>query len=180
MFCGTFAGMLVIGNLKPMALAAGIPSVPAAVTISAFALGNAAGRITWGWISDRADERMIPVKMAALGIPLVLLIWTHSSVVFIFLSFAVGFGFGASFVVYAAQVASKYGPGRVSGIYPVVFLAYGAAGLTGPAAGGWMYDVTSSYTPAILLSSGVLASGLIATAWLLRRAKYSRAGQLGR
>lgn len=174
MFCGTFAGMLVIGNLKPIALAAGIPAVAATATISVFALGNAAGRITWGWISDRTDERMIPVKLAALAAPLALLAWVTSPPMFIALSFAIGFGFGACFVVYAAQVASRYGPARMGGIYPLVFLAYGLAGILGPTLGGWLYDRTESYTPAIVLSCGVVGAGILASILLLEKARRSR------
>ncbi len=174
MFCGTFAGMLVIGNLKPIALAAGIPALPATAAISAFAIGNAAGRITWGWLSDRTDERMIPVKLTLLAVPLALLPWVHSSSLFIGVSLAIGFGFGACFVVYAAQVASRYGPARVGGVYPFVFLAYGVAGIIGPPLGGWLYDVTSSYTPAIALSFGVVAVGIVGSIWLLQRARQSR------
>lgn len=45
--------LLVIGNLKPMALASGITPVAATAAIGVFALGNAAGRLTWGWLYDR-------------------------------------------------------------------------------------------------------------------------------
>lgn len=174
MFCGSFAGMLVIGNLKPMALVQGIAALPAAAAISVFAMGNAAGRIVWGWISDRTDERMIPVKLAALAVPLGLLPWARSAAPFILLSFAIGFGFGACFVVYAARVASRYGPVRVGGVYPLVFLAYGVAAVIGPPLGGWLYDTTSSYQPAIALSCGVVGLGLLGSIWLMHRARSSR------
>ncbi len=174
MFCGTFAGMLVIGNLKPIGLAAGISAVSASAAIGAFAIGNASGRIVWGWISDRTDHRMIPVKLAALGLPLALLAWMNSPTPFIVVSFAVGFGFGACFVLYAAQVAVRYGLARVGGVYPIVFLAYGVAGLVGPVLGGWLYDTTASYTPAIAVSCGVVAVGFVGSILLLRQAKRSR------
>jgi OFA family oxalate/formate antiporter-like MFS transporter len=174
MFAGTFAGMLVIGNLKMIALSKGIDSLAATWSISAFAMGNAAGRITWGLICDRRDERVIPLKLMSLALPLAALIWSHAAWVFIVFSFAVGFGFGACFVVYAAQVASRYGPARVGSIYPLVFLAYGAAGIVGPPVGGLLYDVTGSYTPAIVLSCGVLGLGLVGSLGLLRRLRPAR------
>lgn len=173
MFSGTFAGMLVIGNLKPLALYAGIPAVAAAAAISAFALGNASGRIASGWISDRTDERIVPLKLAALGAALALLWLANTPALFIAGAFAVGVAFGACFVVYAAQVASRYGWARVAGIYPLVFLAYGAAGVAGPSLGGWMYDTTSSYSTALALSCGVVGFGMVASAWLLRKARAS-------
>jgi OFA family oxalate/formate antiporter-like MFS transporter len=180
MFCGTFAGMLVIGNLKPMGLSQGIVDLSATIAISVFALGNAAGRITWGWISDHTDERMIPVKLTALVLPIALLPWADSGAAFIFISFAIGFGFGACFVVYAARVASRYGPARVGGVYPLVFLAYGLAGIVGPPLGGWVYDTTSSYRPAIALSCTVVGVGILGSMWLLRKARVSRLWFLAR
>ena len=171
MFCGTFAGMLVIGNLTPMALAVGLPALPAAAAVSVFAIGNATGRITWGWIADRTGEWMIPVKLVALAAPLALLAWVTMPGAFIAVSFAIGFGFGACFVLYAAQVAARYGLSSVAGIYPLVFLAYGAAGIVGPPLGGWLYDQTLSYRPAIVLTVGVVGIGIVGTIWLLRKAR---------
>lgn len=169
MFCGTFAGMLVIGNLKPMALAVGIPALPAAAAISVFAIGNATGRVTWGWIADRTSEWMIPVKLAALGVPLALLAFVSTTAPFIAMSYAIGFGFGACFVLYAALVAARYGLSCVAEIYPLVFLAYGAAGTVGPSLGGWLYDETLSYRPAIILTCAVLGIGIVGSIWLLRK-----------
>lgn len=176
MFSGTFAGMLVIGNLKPMALNVGIPAFPAAAAVSVFALGNAAGRITWGWISDRTDERTIPVKLAAMLPPLALLAWANTSALFIGAAFAVGFCFGGCFVVYAAQVASRYGVAHVGAVYPIVFLAYGVAGIAGPPIGGWLFDTMSSYAPALAQSCLVVGIGFLGSMWLLQKGK--RYGQI--
>ncbi|MFP4054509.1 MAG: hypothetical protein ACLFV7_11680, partial [Phycisphaerae bacterium] len=87
---------------------------------------------------------------------------------------AIGLGFGACFVLYAAQVASRYGLSRVGSVYPIVFLAYGLAGIAGPPLGGWLYDSTASYTPAIMLSCVVVGVGLVGSMGLLRQAKSSR------
>jgi MFS transporter, OFA family, oxalate/formate antiporter len=171
MFCGTFAGMLVIGNLKPMASSFGIPALVATGAIGVFAIGNATGRISWGWISDRSSERMIPVKLAALALPVALLAGVSMPAPFIAVSYAIGFGFGACFVLYAALVAARYGVSSVAAIYPLVFLAYGAAGIVGPSLGGWLYDQTLSYRPAIALACGVVGSGIVGSIWLLRKAK---------
>lgn len=169
MFAGTFAGMLVIGNLKEIALSVGIASVPATASISAFAAGNAAGRILWGWLCDRTDQRVIPIKLLSLGLPLAALGLVKAPGLFICISFLVGFGFGACFVVYASQVASRYGPARVAGVYPLVFLAYGVAGIVGPVLGGWLFDVTASYIPAIAAACAVVAIGMACSLVLLRR-----------
>jgi hypothetical protein len=40
--------------------------------------------------------------------------------------------------------------------------------------GGWLYDTTSSYTPAIAASCGIVVAGIIASVLLLQKAKRSR------
>lgn len=157
MFAGTFAGLLVIGNLKPMILSSGVEKEAAALAISAFAIGNAFGRISWGWITDRIHAKAIPASLAFLAV-MVFVTWltmdtAASAEIF---SALLGIGFGACFVVYAAQTASHYGADHLAGIYPLVFLAYGLSGLTGPWVGGLIYDQTGSYAGGLLLSLGIL------------------------
>ncbi|HMO10590.1 MAG TPA: hypothetical protein PKB06_03600, partial [Actinotalea sp.] len=62
------------------------------------------------------------------------------------------------------------GADRIGGVYPLVFLAYGAAGILGPWLGGYLYDVTGGYGLAITISIGVVLAGLVGSAVLLRRA----------
>jgi OFA family oxalate/formate antiporter-like MFS transporter len=164
MFSGTFAGLLIIGNLKPLALAEGVSAPAATIAISALAFGNAAGRILWGWLYDRAGQPVIPISLLVLGATLAALALARTDGAFILCAAAVGFGFGACFVVYAAHVAAQWGAVAVGAVYPLVFLAYGLSGIMGPLTGGWLFDTTSSYGPAIMVaailttaSAGVLA-----------------------
>ncbi len=174
MFFGTLAGLLVIANLKPLALSRGISSGWAAAAISAFAVGNSVGRIIWGWISDRLGIRTIPLSLAFLALTLFgLLPEEGRATALVAVSAAIGFGFGSCFVVYAAQVAARYGSHRVATVYPLVFLAYGVSGLAGPLLGGWLYDITESYLLATWISIGALIGGLLGSRWLLYRSKSS-------
>lgn len=153
MFSGTFAGLLIIGNLKPLALSEGISAPAATAAISAFAFGNAAGRILWGWLYDRVGQPVIPVSLLVLGATVAALVLARNDVAFILCAAAVGFGFGACFVVYAAHVAAQWGAAAVGAVYPLVFLAYGLSGIAGPLTGGWLFDTTSSYVPAIAVAA---------------------------
>ncbi|HOF17930.1 MAG TPA: MFS transporter, partial [Phycisphaerae bacterium] len=169
MFAGTFAGLLVVGNLKPMAAAAGVAPWWAALAIGAFAVGNATGRITWGFLADRLGSRAIPLSLAFLvAATLCLLGVRRWDLAFAGGAMLVGFGFGACFVVYAAHVASRYGPDRVGTVYPPVFLAYGLAGIVGPAAGGFLLDLTGTPLAGLVLSAAVAAVGATAARRLLR------------
>ena len=172
MFCGTFAGLLVIGNLMPIALDAGISPLLAAVSISAFAVGNATGRIVWGRLADQIQVRAVPASLILLAVALAgLWLAASSAVLFIAVSLLIGFGFGACFVIHAALVATRYGVDRVATVYPLIFLAYGIAGITGPAIGGGLYDWTGSYAPAMGASIAMVALGLVLSDHLLRRSR---------
>lgn len=159
-FCGTFAGLLVVGNLEPIGMDGGLTSGAATIAVGLFAVGNAAGRIAWGWISDRLGYITVPVSLLFLGASLVFLMLARfSAVAFWTGSFMVGLGFGACFVLYAAQVASRYGTAEVARVYPLVFLAYGVAGITGPPLGGYLYDLTRNYGWSLVAGVAVLAIG---------------------
>lgn len=169
-FSGTFAGLMVIGNLQPLALSSGVSTGVAAVAVSMFAVGNASGRITWGWVSDRLGDRTVVASLGALAVTLVLLgPMVGTPVGTVAVAGLVGFTFGACFVVYAARVAARYGADRIGGVYPLVFLAYGAAGILGPWLGGRLYDTTGSYGLPIAISIGVVLVGLVGSTVLLRR-----------
>ncbi len=167
-FCGTFAGLLVIGLLKPMGLAAGLSWQETTRGIGALAVGNVAGRMVWGWLFDRIGRRTIPGSLIFLCVVIAALIGARFSAPFFVVTVAlVGFGFGACFVVYAAQVAALYGAEQVGRLYPLVFLGYGVAGIAGPYLGGLLHDWTGSYTASLALSAGIAALGIILTRPLL-------------
>lgn len=168
MFCGTFAGLLVIGNLKPIGIAGGLSPAAAAMAISFFAAGNALGRLAWGCISDRLGYAAIPLALLFLGVAVMVLLPARlANFAFSAAALLVGFGFGASFVLYAAQVAAHYGAAEVGRVYPLLFLAYGVSGLTGPPIGGLLYDLTGGHASALAASVLVVLVGICWT-WRAR------------
>jgi OFA family oxalate/formate antiporter-like MFS transporter len=171
-FCGTFAGLIIIGNLDPLAQANGISPRMAVLAISTFAVGNGIGRIVWGRITDHLARRTIVPSLLTLAVAIALLLpAAFNPYVFVLASCLVGFGFGACFVVYAALTANRYGAHHVGNIYPLIFLGYGVAGISGPMLAGWLRDATGGYGASALLTVAVLAAGMVVSALLLRAAK---------
>ena len=138
MFCGTFGGLLLIGNLKPIGMTGGLSSESATQAVMLFAIGNASGRILWGLWYDRFGAGTITacMLMLAAGAAAMGLIATPAG--FYPATLITAFAFGGCFVLFAARVADEFGAGHLSQIYPFIFLGYGIAGLAGPPAGGWM------------------------------------------
>lgn len=154
---GTFAGLLVVGNLKDIGESRGVEGFWLASVVSVFAVGNAAGRLLAGYLADRFGSRAIPLSLLAIA-GSVLLLWAtaNEGAWFLLSSLLVAMAFGACFVVYAAEVGREFGPGGVSRLYPWMFLGYGFSGLVAPIFGAALYDMTGNYTPA-LIAAAVLA-----------------------
>lgn len=162
MFCGTFSGLMVIGNLKPIGLTLGIESLYATMAISAFAVGNGLGRVAWGWVLDRVGKPVIPLSLGMLAAAVIALAAVSGfNAGFVLVAFCVGFGFGGCFVLYAAHLGNVYGSEAVGRIYPLIFLAYGISGVVGPTVGGLLFELTGSYLPSIILAAFVASAGAV-------------------
>ncbi|MDO9581698.1 MAG: MFS transporter [Desulfomicrobium sp.] len=171
MFCGTFAGLLVVGNLKPMALSLGLGSSTATVAISVFALGNAMGRIGWGQVHDRFGSRLtILISQAFLGFSMLLFLLPPVPALVLAAVLLTGIGFGGCFVVYASSVVEMFGISLFPRLYPICFLWYGLAALIGPSLGGIMADASGSYGISIVMSV-LLVLTTVPLTWILFQRK---------
>ncbi len=168
MFAGSFSGLIIIGNLKPLAANLSIGEEASLLAISVLSIGNTFGRILWGHIGDLIGMiRSIKISLILLGIVVGSFFVVAGDMLFVFLSFVAGLMFGANFVLYAASTSIIFGTERLSEIYPFVSFAYGLGGLLGPPIGGVAYDLTSSYVPTIVISSSVAVIGGIFASALL-------------
>jgi OFA family oxalate/formate antiporter-like MFS transporter len=158
MACGAFGGLLVIGHLKPIGIAAGLPEPLALLGISVLAVGNVCGRVGWGVAHDRFGAPSIPVAMATVAAAALMFLGAHQPALFVAACAVMGFGFGSCFVLFAAEIAARWGTDGIARIYPGVFACYAVAGIVGPAIGGVARDVTGSYAPG-LAAGAVLAVG---------------------
>jgi MFS transporter, OFA family, oxalate/formate antiporter len=173
MFTGTFAGLLIIGNIRPMGLAGGLEDKWAVLAISLFAIGNATGRLTWGALVDRLGKIVVPLSLFYLGAIILLLIPSFASgLLFALAITCIGFGFGSFSVLYATLTVERFGADAIGSVYPLIFLAYGLSGVISPGIGGLLYDVTGTYKLAIVIASFVSFVGFYSTFSLEREKKH--------
>lgn len=171
MFSGTFAGLLVVGNLKPLALSFGLGGSTATVAISVFALGNAMGRIGWGQVHDRfGSHATILLSQTFLGLSMLFFLLPPEPSLVLAAVLLTGIGFGGCFVVYASSVVEMFGISFFPRLYPICFLWYGLAALIGPSLGGTIADATGSYEISIALSA-VFVLTTASLTWMAFRQK---------
>jgi len=162
-FFGTFAGLLIIGNLKLIGSEYILNNHILILGISVFAIANFLGRLAWGFVSDYTGAALsifLALTIQSAAIFLLGYIELNSSS-YIALSAVIGFGFGGNFVLFAKETSQLYGIHNLGLIYPYVFLGYAIAGIFGPITGGFLYShfnnyYFASYTASIMSLVGAL------------------------
>lgn len=157
MFSGTFAGLLIVGNLTSFVLEAGLSASLAVTAVGIFSIGNAIGRVVWGQIFDYFTYKSIPLSLASFAIFSICLLSPLPTWLLLTVVGLLGFCFGSNFVVYASAVSNIFGEESFPKLYPICFLAYGLAGSIGPGIGGYLADYTGSYRLALFISIGLVS-----------------------
>ncbi len=146
-FTGTFAGLMIIGNLKSIGLVHISNEIVLATGIAIFSVANFTGRLFWGWLADHVGAfLLLPLSLLITGVAVFMItVVTLNTITYYLLAFAVGFSFGAHLVLYARETAHRFGLEKLAIIYPYVFLGYGLSGILGPVTGGFLSDITGNY-----------------------------------
>ncbi len=161
MFAGLAAGFAVSANMKELYAGTGVQAGVKAV--AAFALANAAGRITWGWIFDHGRSTVILQVNLLLQAALLLshgLILRSDAGLLAFAALA-GFNYGGILVLYASAAAEKWGSERLSQVYGWLFSSNIPAAVS-PIVGGVVFDRMGSFSPVLWGIGGMMACGAIA------------------
>ncbi len=165
---GATAGLMVISQLVPFARSAGMTAAAAAFAVTVGAFGNAGGRILSGWMSDtmgRLPTLRIMILLSALAMP-ALFIWREQAMLLYLLVAVVYWCYGTQLSVFASTTADFYGTRHLGLNYGLLFTAWGAAGILGPATAARVFDRFGAYRYAFFIAAGlaVIALGALAVA----------------
>jgi MFS transporter, OFA family, oxalate/formate antiporter len=153
----SIAGLMVIGNLNPFGVYSGLAPAIAASAVGILAIFNGAGRIGWGWISDKIGRSKSMFLMFLLqGIMMFVLMRMGSTALLLGIAAAwVGFNYGGVFSLFPSATADYFGTKNIGVNYGLLFTSYGVAGIVGPILGGRVFDITGSYLYAFI-PAGIL------------------------
>ncbi len=169
--CATYPGLALIGALKPIGTWHGFDLVTATASISALALGNGLGRISWGAIHDRLKSPKVDLHLLAV-VCLSVLIFAAGGLSrwpFLLSSFLLGFGYGGALVVFPSEVSRIYGVHVMGSVYTLVLAGHGIAAIVAAPLTGLGVDLTGGYWPGMLLAFLVAFAGLLANSFIDRR-----------
>ncbi len=160
-FFGTFAGLLIIGQMSKIGLEQASIS-NGFLLVVVYAIFNFIGRVTWGTISDFLGrtatlftmfliQAIVYFSFSALTDPISLLIGKS----------LVGFTFGGMLAIFPVITADFYGEKNLGLNYGMMITAWGVGGILGPLLGGISRDVTGGYEISYLISAILSTVGII-------------------
>ena len=154
---GATAGLMTISQLVPFARESGLTAAAATFAITIGAVGNTAGRILSGWMSDtlgRIGTLQAMIMGSAVAMPALYLL-REELLLFYLLVAAVYWCYGTQLSVFASTTADFYGTKHLGMNYGALFTAWGTAGLVGPLIGAQVHDATGSYQYAFYAAAGL-------------------------
>jgi OFA family oxalate/formate antiporter-like MFS transporter len=155
---GASAGLMTISQLVPYAKSVGLPATAATLTLLIAAIGNAAGRIFSGALSDKIG-RLQTLRVMILASAILMAITANISdltIVYIVI-FAIYYCYGTQLSVFPTTTADFFGTKNLGVNYGWIFTAWGIAGIVGPLIGGYMFKTYHNYNAAFY-TAGVLSA----------------------
>ena len=175
-FIGSGAGLMVIGSVSGMAKKS--MGQAAFIAVAVMAIGNAAGRICAGMLSDKIGRRwtlMIVLLFQALlmfvAIPVT---GTHGllPVVIVVLASLIGFNYGANLSLFPSFAKDLWGLKSFGMNYGVLFTAWGVGGLVLPRVQQTLTAQSGgSYTKSFVTAGVLLVVGAVLTLLIKSQAK---------
>lgn len=166
-FIGAGVGLMVISSIAGMATKS--LGELAFLAVAILAIGNAAGRIIAGMLSDRIGRKATLIIMLAFqallmlaAIPLVGAEGT-SSILIVALATFIGFNYGTNLSLFPSLTKDLWGLKNFGINYGIVFTAWGMGGFVLSRLSQMLYANTNSYTSSFLAAFAFLVVGIILT-----------------
>ena len=163
------AGLMIIGNITTIAKIGKIDA--GFILVALLAIGNAAGRIIAGMLSDRIGRlwTMCIIFLFQAGLMMVLRTGLNDMTAFVAVSMLLGFNYGACLSVFPSAVKDYFGLKNFGINYGLVFTAWGAGGFVFPLLAGKLFEAAKtntgagSYNEAYLTAASVLVLAAVIT-----------------
>lgn len=161
---GSAGGLMVIGMASKIVEVAGSGVALSSAMLAGIAIGNTSGRLSVAGFNQVFDPISVAIIAAIIGGIGLIVANTADNPALIALAFilvALGYGMTASAV--PSITVALFGRGNFNRIFPIVFTAWGVAGLSAPWIAGAIFDRMGSFSGAILAAfAATVLAGAIA------------------
>jgi MFS family permease len=155
--------LMISVHAVPFARDRGVSLADASLALTAYGIGSVAGRLTAGFVSDRVGTRAtIGAAYVLEMVALVALLWLPSRAALLASLVVFGAGFAATDTMVVKVIPEVFGLRAIGAIMGVLALGWRLGAAIGPAAAGFLYDLTGSY--AVPFGAAPVA---VALSWVL-------------
>jgi predicted MFS family arabinose efflux permease len=166
---GGLAFMVTV-HIVPFARDQGVSLASASLALTAYGVGSVVGRVAAGALSDRIGSiTTMRIAYVVQALALLALLWLPSRETLFGALAAFGAGFAAADTMIAKVIPDVFGVRAIGAIMGVLTLGWRSGAALGPAAAGFLYDVSGSY--AVPFGS---APGVVLVSWALFAVATSR------
>lgn len=143
---GGISTMITV-HIVPFSRDQGISLAGASVALTAYGIGAASGRIAAGAVSERLGTlATIRTGYVLQALALLALLWVPSREALLCALAAFGIGFAASDTMLTKVFPEVFGVRAIAAIMGMLTLGWRCGAALGPAAAGFLHDLTGSYT----------------------------------
>ncbi|MBQ61517.1 MAG: hypothetical protein CMQ19_05515 [Gammaproteobacteria bacterium] len=162
-------------NLSLITADIGISQQKTALLMSIIAGSMIAGKLFFGGMADRWDQRLLYwIAASIMGLSIILLLTQPTYTLLIIISVLLGLAAGGFLPLLGAIVGGRFGPEAFGQVFGLLgpFLTLSAFA---PMLGGWLRDTTGSYDSIFQIILLVLIPAMISMAFMKRHAPSSQA-----
>ena len=172
---GAGAGLMVIGSVAGMAKASMGKS--AFVVVAVMAIGNAAGRIVAGILTDKIGPTITLILMlffqAILMFAAIPIVGGGSAFILVLLATFIGFNYGTNLSLFPLFTKSLWGLKNFGTNYGIVFTAWGVGGFVMSRLSQMLTAKTGSFSSSFAISGILLLVGIGLT-FVIQKRIYKR------
>lgn len=155
---------LVLTHIIPHATDIGISTLEASTILSIMGGSTLLSRVLTGRVSDIIGRKMLGIIWAVLQSgALVGLIWAQDLPMFYLFAIVFGLSWGGIGVISTALIVDMFGGRNLGIIMGAIDIGFQVGAAIGPVVGGFVFDVTGTYTVAFAIG----AAAMLVTAFLI-------------
>jgi len=164
-----FSLLLILTHLVPHATDIGISAGKAATVLSLMGGAAIAGRVLMGIASDRIGRKLTVIVCALLQAGAMLwLIWSQDLWMLYMFALVYGFAYSGFDSSIGALIGDTFGLGKIGAIFGMLEFGFAVGAAIGPVVGGFIFDVSNSYSLAFLIGAVAMVITALLTV-LVRR-----------
>ena len=153
-----------VTHVMPYLSSIGFARARASLMATAIPLTSIGGRLSFGWLGDKVNRRLIAViAFAMMGLGMLCFGYASSAGTWLLVPFLVlfGIGYGGSNVLRPSLVREYFGRANFGSILGLMLGINMIGGIIGPPLAGWVYDNWGSYQGIWFVFAGLSMVALI-------------------